>query len=220
MPDTKTELLIVDDEPSIRMSMSLVLGEAGYCARSAEDGFAALHEIRKKAPEILISDLNMPGMSGFELLSVIRRRFPAMRTVAMSGSFSGDEVPSGVAADAFYPKGGSMRSLLRVIESLPQPDRVLPNRSQGAPGKSAPIWIHSSGHETCGVACVTISCPECLRTFLQPVGSSSSLIRETDCIFCRCSIHYAIVQSATQMPEQVYQTPPHEAKPAVLSQSY
>src|SRR5580658_11019572 len=92
-------LLIVDDEPSIRFSLSCVLAEIGYDVRSAEDGFSALLEIRNEVPEILLSDLNMPGMSGFELLSQVRRQFPAIQTIAMSGAFHGDEVPSGVAAD-------------------------------------------------------------------------------------------------------------------------
>src|ERR1035438_487726 len=102
MQGTRAKLLIVDDEPSIRESMSLILADIGYSVRTAEDGFSALIEMRKEIPDILLSDLNMPGMSGFGLLSVVRRRFPAMQTIAMSGAFHGDEVPSGVAADRFY----------------------------------------------------------------------------------------------------------------------
>ena len=56
--------------------------------RSAEDGFSALEEIRRLTPDVLLSDLNMPHMSGFELLSVVRRRFPAIYAIAMSGAFS------------------------------------------------------------------------------------------------------------------------------------
>jgi CheY-like chemotaxis protein len=119
-------LLIVDDEPSIRESLSQVLTEIGYSVRSAEDGFSALREIVNEAPELLLSDLNMPGISGFELLSEVRRRFPAIRTIAMSGSFRGDEAPSGVAADGFYQKGSSVVALLRVMETLPHVERCAP----------------------------------------------------------------------------------------------
>ena len=90
MPETKASLLIVDDEPSIRESLSFVLTEVGYSVRATEDGFSALIEIQKEIPDIILSDLNMPGMSGFELLSVVRRRFPAIPMIAMSGAFSGD----------------------------------------------------------------------------------------------------------------------------------
>jgi CheY-like chemotaxis protein len=41
----------------------------------------------RKIPEILLSDLNMPGMSGFELLSAVRRRFSAIQVIAMSERF-------------------------------------------------------------------------------------------------------------------------------------
>jgi CheY-like chemotaxis protein len=102
-----------------------LLAEIGYGVRCAEDGYSALGELRKEIPDILLSDLNMPGMTGFELLSVVRRRFPTIQTIAMSGSFSGNEVPSGVAADAFYQKGSSMGSLLRILEALPRTERML-----------------------------------------------------------------------------------------------
>jgi CheY-like chemotaxis protein len=113
----KERLLIVDDEPAIRMSLSLLFTEIGYSVRVAEDGFSALRQIRREPPEILLSDLNMPGMSGFELLSVVRRQFPAIHTIAMSGAFSGIEVPSGVDADAFYEKGGGMGALLQLLST-------------------------------------------------------------------------------------------------------
>jgi CheY-like chemotaxis protein len=118
-----SRLLIVDDEPSIRYSLSCILTEIGYNVRSAEDGISALLEIGSDVPEILLSDLHMPGMSGFELLSEVRQRFPEIQTIAMSGAFLGDEVPSGVAADGFYQKGSSTGSLLRIMSSLPRRER-------------------------------------------------------------------------------------------------
>ncbi len=189
--------------------MSHVLTEIGYRVRSAEDGFSALLELRQEIPDVLLSDLSMPGMSGFELLSVVRRRLPAIRTIAMSGAFSGDEVPSGVAADAFYQKGSSMGSLLRIMESLLNPDRMLPNRPSGA---LAPMWIHRDGNDFSGVPYVTIACPGCLRTFPQTLGSSFGLTCTTDCVYCHSSIHYAIVQPIHRAPAQVSQKYPAEMK--------
>jgi CheY-like chemotaxis protein len=195
MPATQSTLLIVDDEPTVRRTLSNVLAEVGYSVRSAEDGLCALREIRDEVPELLLSDLNMPNMSGFELLSVIRRRFPAIRTIAMSGSFSGNESPSGVAADGFYQKGSSIAALLRLIETLPQVERKA--HLPASPDEF--LWIHHNNHDLSPDASVTITCPECLRTFPQTLGSDY-LNRKGDCIYCRCSIHYAIVQGAERIP--------------------
>jgi CheY-like chemotaxis protein len=184
MPSTHGTLLIVDDEPEIRVSISQVLTEIGYRVRSAEDGFAALREIRNEVPELLLSDLNMPGMSGFELLFVVRRRFPVIRTIAMSGAFCGNEVPSGVSADAFYQKGSSTLALLRIMEALPQLER----HAYQPASADAPLWIHRGTHDASADASATIACPECLRTFPLTLADGG-LERKTDCIYCRSSIH-------------------------------
>ena len=193
MLETRAKLLIADDEPSIRMAMSIVLTEIGYHVRSAQDGFSALAEMRKETPDILLSDLNMPGMSGFELLSVVRRRFPSVQTIDMSGAFLGDEVPSGVAADAFYQKGSSVGSLLRIMESLPVAERPLTQQPSSA---LAPVWIRRGGSDPSGELYCTIACPECLRTFSQALGDQSNQTSKTDCTHCHCSIPYLIVQQA------------------------
>jgi len=111
-------VLVVDDKEWIRIAISLVLEEFGYSVRCAEDGHSALREIYQQNPDILLSDLSMPGMSGFELLVNVRRLFRAIKVIAMSGSFSGSEVPQGVLADAFYPKGGSVSTLLQAVRAL------------------------------------------------------------------------------------------------------
>jgi DNA-binding NtrC family response regulator len=116
-------VLVVDDKESICSSLSLVLESLGYSVRSAEDGHSALREIRRQNPNILISDLSMPGMSGFELMMNVRHLFPAIHVIATSGLFSGSEVPDGVLADAFYPKGSGVNVLLQILQSLPQTNR-------------------------------------------------------------------------------------------------
>jgi CheY-like chemotaxis protein len=206
MPATPVTLLIVDDEPTIRESLSLTLTEIGYRVRSAEDGFSALRVIRDDVPDMLISDLNMPGMSGFELLYVVHRRFPEIRTIAMSGSFSGDEAPSGVTADAFYEKGSSIHSLLKIIAGLALPLRTSANFA----AVSAPLWVQRNGHNASGEPYVTIPCPECLRTFHQAIGGSLSLVREAICIHCRASVYYAIIEPVDWAPTQISQRSPHE----------
>ena len=193
MLETRAKLLIADDEPSIRLAMSHVLTEIGYRVRTAQDGFSALAEMRREAPDILLSDLNMPGMSGFELLAVVRRRFPFVQAIAMSGAFLGDEVPSGVAADAFYQKGSSVGSLLRIMESLPLAERPLTHQPSSA---LTPVWIQRNGNDACGELYCTIACPECLRTFSQALGDHGNQTWKTDCVSCGFSIPCAIVPQA------------------------
>jgi CheY-like chemotaxis protein len=205
MIEAKANVLIVDDEPSVRLSMSQVLTEIGYRVRSAADGFAALAEIRREVPEILISDLNMPGLSGFELLPLVRRRFPGIQIVVMSGTFSAGEVPQGITADAFYPKGGSVVYLMGILESLKPQERSGPKPSVALP----PIWIASNGHNPSGEAYVTIDCPECLQTFPHILNGTIGSTSQADCVFCGCSIRYAIVRPGDQaciMPLQHGQT--------------
>jgi len=136
--------------------------------------------------------------------------------IAMSGAFSGNEVHSGVAADAFYQKGSSMGSLLRMMETLPRPERMPANH----PAVLQPLWVHLNQQENSGVAHVTIACPECLRTFAHPLGNARGLIRETECIYCRASIQYAIDQAAGWEQERASRRPSRKGRPFGLPQLY
>jgi DNA-directed RNA polymerase subunit RPC12/RpoP len=146
---------------------------------------------------------------------VVRRRFSSIQVIAMSGAFSGDEVPSGVAAHAFYQKGSSVGSLLKILGSLPRPKRKVT-----APRTSAtsPIWIQKSGQGSGADTQVTICCPECLRTFQHPLGSSISLVLEVDCVYCRSHIHYALVKPAQRQPMQVLQQTRGDEMPSTSTQ--
>ncbi|MFZ1939773.1 MAG: response regulator [Terracidiphilus sp.] len=194
MPDIKASLLIVDDALSIRMVLSEILESNGYATRSAEDGFSALAEIRREVPDFLISDLNMPGMSGFELLRVVRRRFPTIQVIAMSGAFSGDAIPSGVFADAFYQKGRALGDLLKMMKSLPSPARW----AQQPPAAPAPVWISRYERNAAGEGYATIECSECLRAFPKVLNGAIDPINEANCLFCGSQVRYSILQSDNQ----------------------
>jgi CheY-like chemotaxis protein len=125
MPDTKAKLLIVDDEASIRTSLSQIFSALGYCVQSAADGFSALSDIRQEIPDIIISDLNMPGMSGFEFLSVVRDQLPTVHLIAMSGAFASTCPPPGVVADAFFEKGSSPALLIKTVDAMTRLERPL-----------------------------------------------------------------------------------------------
>src|SRR5579864_5562123 len=123
MSDTsKGSVLVVDDELNIRQTTAMLLTASGYDVVTADNGFDALLQLKRKTPDVIISDLNMPKMSGFEFLSVVRRRFPEVPVVAVSGAYeSGDCVPGGVIADAFHAKGRhDPQHLLSVVAELIQ----------------------------------------------------------------------------------------------------
>jgi CheY-like chemotaxis protein len=168
MSVNKAKLLVVDDEPAIRTSLSLILSEIGYGVRSADDGLSALFEIELEIPDIILSDLNMPCMSGFQLLSEIRRSFPSVRTIAMSGAFCGDEVPSGVVADAFYAKGSGIGALLKIVERLHLAERTIPSQTC-AP---SPGWIHRSLPDSAENSTVANAFPERQRRLSRTVDGS------------------------------------------------
>ena len=120
--------------------MSLVLEELGYSVRYAGDGHSALRQIRQESPDILLSDLKMPGMSGRHLLIEVRCLFPAIKVIAMSGSFCGSEVPSSVLADAFYPKGGGIRRCCRSLGRCPKGAVVRSNISEKSASLDSTKW--------------------------------------------------------------------------------
>ncbi len=65
-------VLIVDDSLSVRKSLSQLIGDAGYQATTAKDGFEAIEVIRSAKPDVLITDLEMPNMNGLELAAHVR----------------------------------------------------------------------------------------------------------------------------------------------------
>ena len=69
---TKTDVLVIDDEPQIRRLLRLTLEDAGYTVREAETGQAGLNELARQAPAAVILDLGLPDMPGLEVLKLLR----------------------------------------------------------------------------------------------------------------------------------------------------
>jgi CheY-like chemotaxis protein len=193
MPDSpKHRILVVDDEPSIRATIGMLLADEGYEVSTAVDGFDALLQMKNKIPELIVSDLNMPQMSGFEFLSVVRRRFPQVLVIAMSGAYqAGDAVPGGVIADAFYAKGtGTPRAMLRLVADLL---RTSASQTIAHIRQSAPVWVPRNGKDARGIPYIVLTCTECLRSFPLNVSSEvTASVMETPCIFCLNGVRYII----------------------------
>lgn len=66
-------ILTVDDSSTVRHSLKMTLTEAGYLVLEAEDGDQALEVIRANQVDMLVTDLNMPGMDGIRLIEEIRK---------------------------------------------------------------------------------------------------------------------------------------------------
>jgi DNA-binding NarL/FixJ family response regulator len=137
-------------------------------------------------------------MTGFELLSVIRRRFPGMHVIAMSGAFDGDEVPTGVAADAYYQKSGRhIGTLVEVIEAILHEDGEREEELEPAQPEPQPhvaLWVSRRGTPI-DAPHILLTCPECLRSFPHCTHSSDNTMKltETECIFCKAPIKYALL---------------------------
>ncbi len=196
MSTDKTTLLLVEDDASLLRLLAVILRHEGYDVRTARDGFSALAAIRAEVPEILLSDLYMPGMSGFELLSVVRRRFPMIRVIAMSSAYSGPEVPVGIAADGFYEKATDIHALLEIVKGIAcMPDGgSAVSRSSGTP-----LWLAWRADGSAGQP-VVINCPECMRSFTQMHAESAQILCEAKCVYCDTLIPYAIIRPANAAP--------------------
>ncbi len=188
----KHRILVVDDESDIRDVMASLLTEAGYEVSTAVHGLDALRQMRSTIPEVIISDLNMPEMSGFEFLSVVRRRFPETAVVAISGAYeSGEHVPGGIIADAFHAKGQiRLDELLGTVAEL---IRTAASRSINHQRQSAPVWIPRNGKDTNGVPYIVLTCTECLRSFpISVLHEDVQEIQEIPCLFCTNPVRYII----------------------------
>ena len=73
-------VVVIDDEPSVGAAVRALLGPEGYEVDAPADAHSALPDLLRSAPDLVILDVNMPGMSGWELCSLLRRQ-SATRTV-------------------------------------------------------------------------------------------------------------------------------------------
>lgn len=91
MPSSSAEdapkpfILVVDDERRIADTLALILNGKGYAAEAAYDPASALQICRQKRPELVLSDVVMPGMNGVEMAIEIRRQVPHCRILLFSG---------------------------------------------------------------------------------------------------------------------------------------
>jgi response regulator RpfG family c-di-GMP phosphodiesterase len=121
-PPTKTHhILVVDDEPSIRSFCSLILKTEGIQCEEVGDGFSALERVKEKNYDVVLLDNQMPGMTGLEVLRLLRETPPAphLKIVMISGQSSSDEMARMLlaGADDYLTKPFSMIQLKSRIQT-------------------------------------------------------------------------------------------------------
>jgi len=145
----------VDDEPSIRETAGQILRIEGYEILTAADRLDGLYALSKSLPDVIISDLNMPRMSGFEFLAIVRKRFPHIATIAVSGEYITSKNPS-ILADAFLHKG--QYSAEQLFQEVAKLLAASPIRSEREKSDVAPLFVprDDAGY-------LIITCTKCLR---------------------------------------------------------
>jgi CheY-like chemotaxis protein len=79
------KILIVDDEPVITDTLSMILRQNGYDCMKAYDGESALEMALQTPPDLLLTDVVLPGMNGIQLAITVRGRIPKCKTLLLSG---------------------------------------------------------------------------------------------------------------------------------------
>jgi CheY-like chemotaxis protein len=190
----KVRLLVVDDEPVILQTMTAILENEGFAVLTAEDGFAALNILRGASPDLIITDLRMPNMSGFELLSVVRRRYPHIPIIVISGEYVLEGVPAGLLMDAFFQKGGYTPPQL--FEAIRQFVADSPIRPHLAKLDKAPLWIPRRDADY-----IVLTCTDCLRSFPVSDSSTGSEVHEVECPSCVTMVKYMVDSAVMKMLE-------------------
>jgi PAS domain S-box-containing protein len=85
----RANLLLVDDDPEVREVLSTVLERAEFAVATAGDGQAALQEIRRRVPDVVVMDLEMPGLDGVATLMEIRKHWGALPVILHTGHADG-----------------------------------------------------------------------------------------------------------------------------------
>ena len=189
MRDVSTNsVLLVDDDASIRALLARHLERAGFEAQQAGDGIDGLAKLRDNLPAVIISDLDMPRMTGIEFMSVVRRRFPSISIIAYSGSIAG-EFPAEAKPDLWFEKSAQkIPELLQAVHALAQ---ETPDRADFPQVISTPVRTRPGG-----AGCFVLTCTDCLRLF-QVISTPENQTEEQSavCVHCEARVPYVIESS-------------------------
>jgi CheY-like chemotaxis protein len=115
------KILIVEDHPTMREAMRLVLEGEGFQIDEAADGQAALEQIRDRPPDLVFLDMNIPGSSGAEVLRQIKGDIATSQVrviIVTADGEEGRERAIGMGADEYFTKPFSPITLLQTVERV------------------------------------------------------------------------------------------------------
>lgn len=115
-------ILIVDDEPNIVVPLEFLMKREGYEVTIAADGKAALEAVERGAPDLVILDVMLPRMNGFEVCRQLRAdpRWRGLKILMLTAKGRESEMQKGLelGADAYVTKPFSTRDLVARIRAL------------------------------------------------------------------------------------------------------
>ena len=116
------KVLIADDEPNIVISLEFLMQREGYTVTVARDGVAALEAIRRDRPDLVLLDVMMPGMSGFDVCQAVRadESLTSIKILMLSAKGRDTDTAKGLAlgANAYLTKPFSTKELAARVRDL------------------------------------------------------------------------------------------------------
>ena len=119
---TGHKILIVDDEKNIRRSMKMICSSAGYEVEVAADGVSAMQILRQQPISLILLDINLPGEDGLEILSVIKKSWPDLLVIMITGFATIENAIQATRRGAydFFEKPVSKEKLLLTLKNALQ----------------------------------------------------------------------------------------------------
>jgi DNA-binding response OmpR family regulator len=131
-------ILVIEDDPAIRRGIVDVLEYAGYKTLEAADGHAGMETALKANYRLLLLDLVMPGPSGFEILSALKKKRPGQAVIILSARGEENDRVRGLVngADDYVVKPFSMKELLARVDAVLRRscERSAPAEERAVPG--------------------------------------------------------------------------------------
>ena len=101
MSEPEWKIVLIDDEPGIRKVTSITLEDWGYVVDTAENGKAGIELCNRILPQMVITDVKMPGMDGLETLTEIKKGHPLKEVIMLTGHATIETAIDGMKLGAF-----------------------------------------------------------------------------------------------------------------------